>query len=106
MSTNAPPPELRCQRIASVPEEQIAATVNDACAPAATVRFAGCWVMVSTGAAALTVKVALLLVALPATLLAIARKVAPLSASVVVCQRVGGGGGRRRCRCRRVATGT
>ena len=84
MSTKPAPPVLRCQRTASVPEEQVAATVNDACAPAATVRSAGCWVMVRTGAAALTVSVAVLLVALPATLLAIARKVAPLSARVVV----------------------
>ena len=83
MSAKAPPAGLRCQRMARVPAEHVAATVNDACAPAATLRLAGCCVIVKTGAAAVTVSAALLLVALPATLLATARKVAPLSARAV-----------------------
>ena len=67
-----------------VPELQVPPTVNVAVAPAATLRLAGCGVIVRTGALVATVSVAALLVALPATLLTTARKAAPLSASVVV----------------------
>ena len=58
-------------------------TVNDATAPATTDVLAGCGVMVSTGAALVTLSVAALLVALPIALLTTARNSAPLSASVV-----------------------
>ena len=53
-------------------------------APATTLTLAGCCVIVSTGAAAVTVSVASLLVALPATLVATASKTAPLSVIAVV----------------------
>ena len=80
----APPSLLRCHCTSSVPLLQVPATVNVAVAPATTVRFAGCCVIVSTGGAAVTVSVASLLVALPATLLATAWKTAPLSLRAVV----------------------
>jgi hypothetical protein len=63
-----------------VPE---AATVKVAVAPAVTVTLAGWVVMVGAVAAAFTVSVALLEVALPALLVTTQRKVAPLSAVVV-----------------------
>ena len=67
----------------SVPELQVAATLNEAEVPATTLMLAGCCVIVRTGAAATTVKVALLLVALPATFVTTARKTAPLSPRTV-----------------------
>ena len=73
--------EPRCHCTASVPELQVAATVNVACVPATTLVLAGCCVIVNTGTAAVTVRVAALLVAVPAMLVTTARKVAPLSPS-------------------------
>ena len=67
-----------------MPLLQVPPTVKDAGAPATTAALAGCGEIVRTGAVAVTVSVALLLVALPAALLATARKVAPLSPSTVV----------------------
>ena len=61
----------------------VALTLNDAVCPAVTVWLAGCVVIEGATAAAFTVKVALLLVALPAELLTTTEKVDPLSAVVV-----------------------
>jgi len=61
----------------------VALTVNVAVCPAVTVWLAGCVVIDGATAAAFTVKVALLLVALPAELLTTTEKVDPLSAVVV-----------------------
>ena len=60
-----------------------AATVNVAVCPAVTVVLAGCALKVGTTAAALTVKVAALLVIVPAELLTTTWKAAPLSFVVV-----------------------
>jgi hypothetical protein len=61
----------------------VALTVNVAVCPAVTVWLAGWVVIDGATAAAFTVKVALLLVALPAELLTTTEKVDPLSAVVV-----------------------
>jgi hypothetical protein len=61
----------------------VAATVNVAVCPAVTVWFPGCVVIAGATAAAFTVSVAALLVAVPAVLLTIAPNVAPLSPVVV-----------------------
>ena len=81
--SDAPEPWLRCHCTTSVPELQVPATVNAADVPATTLMLAGCCVIVSTGALAVTVSVALLLVALPAMFVTTARKTAPLSPSTV-----------------------
>jgi len=57
--------------------------VNVAACPEVTVWFPGCVAIVGATAAAFTVSVAALLVAVPATLLTTTAKVAPLSAVVV-----------------------
>ena len=61
----------------------VAATVNAAVCPAVTVWLAGCVVIEGATAAALTVRVAALLVTLPAELLTITVNCAPLSELVV-----------------------
>jgi hypothetical protein len=61
----------------------VALTLNVAVCPAVTVWLAGCAVIDGATAAAFTVKVALLLVALPAELVTTTEKVDPLSAVVV-----------------------
>ena len=60
-----------------------ATTENVAVCPAVTVWFAGCVVMLGATGAADTVRVAELLVMLPAALVTITRNVAPLSAEAV-----------------------
>ena len=79
-----PPSLLRCHCTSSVPLLQVPPTVKVALEPAATDTSAGCGVIVRTGAAAVTVKVASLLLALPATLVATASNTAPLSVIAVV----------------------
>ncbi len=61
----------------------VAATVNAAVCPAVTVWLAGCVVIEGATAAALTVRVAALLVMLPALLLTTTVNCAPLSELVV-----------------------
>jgi Tfp pilus assembly ATPase PilU len=61
----------------------LAVTLNVAVCPAVTVWFEGCVVIVGATGAGLTVKVAALLVAVPAELLTTTSKVEPLSAVVV-----------------------
>jgi hypothetical protein len=61
----------------------VALTANVAACPAVTVWFAGCEVIEGATAAAFTVKVALLLVVLPAELVTTTEKADPLSAVVV-----------------------
>jgi len=61
----------------------VAATLKEAVWPAVTVWFAGCVVTVGTTAAAFTVKVATLLVTVPAVFATTTRNVEPLSAVVV-----------------------
>jgi hypothetical protein len=61
----------------------VALTLKVAVCPAVTVWLAGCDVIDGATAAAFTVKVALLLVALPAELVTTTEKVDPLSAVVV-----------------------
>ena len=58
---------------------QVAATVNVAAAPAATLASSGCCVIVSTGRAAVTVSTASRLVTEPAALLTTTWNAAPLS---------------------------
>src|SRR3978361_335420 len=82
MSANTGAPAgLRCRLMPRVPLLHVPPTVNAACAPAATLRLAGCGEIVSTGALAVTVSVPSLLVALPKALLTTARKVAALAPS-------------------------
>ena len=64
-----------------MPELQTPPTLKLAVVPATTEVSAGCGVMVSTGAPGVTVSTAPWLVALPATLLTMARKLVPLSVS-------------------------
>jgi hypothetical protein len=61
----------------------VAVTLNVAICPAVTVWLAGCDVIEGATAGALTVRVALLLVALPAELVTTTEKVDPLSVVVV-----------------------
>jgi hypothetical protein len=61
----------------------VAATAKVAVCPAVTVWFAGCVVIVGATAAAFTVKVAALLVTVPAVFVTTTSNVEPLSAVVV-----------------------
>jgi hypothetical protein len=78
----APPLALTCHCTVGVGEPD-AAAVNIAVAPAATVTFAGLVVIVGTVFAAVTVKVAAVVVAMPDALVKTARYSFPLRAAVV-----------------------